>query len=98
MTLIVGKYPVEVRDIIEVQMPAGALPLHFDFQRGVLCVWAVIDPDALEVETKRFRMAGTGHDLDVGETPIRFMNTLLLHGGELVFHFFELGHTPTKED
>lgn len=90
MRLIVGKFPVNVADVISVMLPARANPLHFDFQNGVLCLWAVIDTHEKTMETRRFRMAGTGHELEFDVINPRFMNTTLLQGGSLVFHFFEL--------
>lgn len=90
MRLIVGKFPVDVMDVIEIEMPVRSRPLHFDFQSGILCLWAVIDTHEKTTETRRFRMAGTGHELAFDVMNPRFMNTVLLQGGSLVFHFFEL--------
>lgn len=80
----VFKYPVMSDDSITVALPEGARPLHFDLQHGQLCLWALVDPSKPLVEYK-FRMAGTGHPID---TCGDFINTAILQGGALVFHFF----------
>lgn len=82
--LKVFKYPVELTDNIDVQMPKGAKPLHFDMQNGDLCLWALVDP-SLPLTSHKFRMAGTGHPID---TCGPYINTVLLKNGALVFHFF----------
>jgi len=82
--LKVFKYPVEVNDIIEIQLPAGAKPLHFEMQHGRLCLWALVDPSQ-PTTPSRFRMAGTGHPID---TCGPYINTTVVPGGDLVFHFF----------
>lgn len=82
--LKVFKYQVEINDIIEVEMPIDANPLHFDMQNGILCLWALVDP-AKPLCKFKFRMAGTGHEID---TCGAYINTLILQDGRLVFHFF----------
>jgi hypothetical protein len=85
-TRIVGKFATSPADIIKINMPADAKALHFDMQRGVLCLWAIFTPGEPVVERK-FRMAGTGHPIRENEAN-RFINTLFI--SDLVFHFFEI--------
>lgn len=79
------KYTLPVTDIARADMPAGAKVLTVQVQRGEVCIWALVDPSNRE-ETRRFRIAGTGHpiDDDVGS----FIGTVQL--GALVFHIFNL--------
>jgi hypothetical protein len=80
----VFKYPIDPADVVEVELPEGAKPLHFDMQNGRFYLWALVDPER-PTTTYRFRMAGTGHPIDtVGD----FVNTVLINGGQMVFHFF----------
>jgi hypothetical protein len=85
----VFKYSVEVKDVITVELPMHAKPLHFnvpnpDDPKAQLFLWALVDPSKPLVKYK-FRMAGTGHPIDTcGE----YINTVILLRGTLVFHFF----------
>lgn len=45
-------------------------------------------------ETRRFRLAGTGHEIDV-DVRQRHVATVLLYDGALVFHLFELTRETT---
>lgn len=81
------KYPVRVTDINKVEMPKGAKVLSVQMQRGVPCIWALVDP-AAEMETRMFFMFGTGHPVEYAEG-LRFIGTFQLVDRELVFHLFE---------
>lgn len=83
----VFKYPFEPADVVEVDMPAGAVILHCDEQHQRWSAWARVDPSQPMVR-RRIRMAGTGHPLD--SSAARFINTVVLKEYGLVFHFFEM--------
>ena len=85
--MTVYKFPFDLDDIVVLKMPTGSEVLHVEVQHGVPCLWARVDPKAA-LEVRRFRVAGTGHPLkeDVGE----HLGSLLMRGGSLVFHVFEL--------
>jgi len=68
-----------------VQMPAGAEVLSIGVQREQVCLWALVDP-LQPVEPRRFVVVGTGWDVP-GHG--RFLGTVLLASGELVFHIWE---------
>lgn len=53
------KYPLEITDEQDVEMPAGADLLTAQFQDDSLMVWAVVEPDA-SMSVRRFRIIGTG--------------------------------------
>lgn len=80
----VFQYLVCPHDVIEVMLPAGAKPLHFDMQGSNLCLWALVTPGAPE-KLYKFRMAGTGHPI---ETCGEYINTMKVNG--FVFHFFHV--------
>lgn len=82
----VFKYPVHVDDYMLINLPAGAKPLHFNMQGERLCLWALVDPLAHQAQYA-FRMVGTGQYVEAGG---EYINTLLMHGGQLVFHFFAM--------
>lgn len=80
----VYKYQLD-RDVV--QLPEGAEVLHVGVQENSLCAWALVDPMKRAIEP-RFRVAGTGHPLDVSELG-KFHGTHMLNDGALVFHVWE---------
>jgi len=81
------KYQIHVDDRQTVLMPRGARVLSVDVQRGVPCVWALIDTDSPE-ENRTFGMCGTGHPCPYDAS--QFVGTFQMHGGDLIFHLFDL--------
>ena len=86
MMATIYKYAFEVTDHVSIAMPEGADLLCVQTQGHTQCIWAIVNPD-LPLETRRFRVYGTGHPLD--ETPGIYVGTFQLMGGSLVFHVFE---------
>lgn len=90
----VYKYGFDITDEITITMPKGAEILHVDAQGQGAFVWARVDPDA-EPEKRRFRLAGTGHDLPADVRPdgypvLAHVGSFLMADGALVFHLFEV--------
>lgn len=72
-----------------IEMPAAAVVLTVREQRGVLCVWALIEPNPALPKTKRyFRIFGTGHAVPE-DGDLRYIDTVMLLQGSLVWHIFE---------
>ena len=91
--MTVYKYLLGVNDMVTLDLPQGAEPLHVDVQGGRVWLWARVDPSQPEVP-RVFRIAGTGHDLGPANNAPH-VGTVLLHDGRLVFHVFELGEQST---
>lgn len=70
-----------------VKMPKGAGIISAQSQGDSVCIWAIVDPDA-PLEERLFEVIGTGHEIPPGKR--RFIDTVQLMGGSLVFHVFEL--------
>lgn len=83
----VFKYSLSLDDIIEVEVPIGSQLLHVGLQDGRLMLWALVDTAANPC-IKRVRCAGTGHK--IVEDDLRFIDTVHMVGGRLIFHFFEV--------
>ncbi len=83
--MIVWKFPFPITDDIEFEMPTGAQVLSVQVQGTQPCIWVLCDPKAV-LETRRFRLAGTGHDIDY---PVSYVGSFQLYDGQLVFHLFE---------
>lgn len=92
----VYKYEVPVADLATIDMPKYAKPLRADLQNGTLVVWALIDP-LMPTVKHRFRIAGTGHNIEYRHTVRRtptgyvdgYVSTFYVDG--LVFHVFHNG-------
>lgn len=69
-------------------MPVGAEVLTVQLQRDRACLWAVVDTNETATEKRGFIIAGTGHQLP--DDPLRYISTIQLYGGSLVFHVFEV--------
>jgi hypothetical protein len=70
----IWKYPLEVTDYQNVRMPEGAEILSVADQYGVICVWALVDPEA-DLENRMFYIFGTGNP--VSETlPWQFVGSV----------------------
>ena len=67
------------------ELPGGAEILKADMQNGMPVIWAIVDPAMSNVE-RRFRLAGTGHEIN--SAGLRYIDTFF--AGGLVMHLFEL--------
>ena len=83
----VYKYALPIDDFIRVPLPKGARVLTVQMQGDTPCMWVLVDPSAPE-EMRRFRLAGTGHELPADG--LEYVGTFQMRGGALVFHPFEM--------
>lgn len=95
MSRRIFKYPLTVTGQQVIGVPAGATLLAVHAQKGVPCLWAMVD-DALDcarsMERLTIMIVGTGHEFDLpGAHPGEargFLGTFLLHDGAFVGHAF----------
>lgn len=88
MTKTIYKYDAPPSDVVWIAMPKGAEILTVQTQYGNPVIWAIVDPDSPK-EVRRFVVRGTGHKLGkVG----RYIGTVQMMSGRLVFHYFEVEH------
>ena len=96
----IHKYSIpgpELSDVITFDMPTDAKVLSVGNQRECLCIWAEVETDTIDPKNKAkpmmsvrlFRVAGTGHPLEVGLPLGRFIGTVMFANGSLVFHIYE---------
>ncbi len=83
----IWKYTLHVSDHPVLRMQKGAKVLSVDVQHGDIQVWALVDPEAPR-ELRRFRMARTGHPLEDEIASMRFIGTVQMMGGQLIWHIF----------
>jgi hypothetical protein len=86
----VFKYELAVNDAFPISMPKGAEILTVQVQKGVPCLWALVDPETPE-EVRHFRMAGTGHCISCNDERFnyKYISSFQLGEGSLIFHVFE---------
>jgi hypothetical protein len=84
----VWKFVLPLEDNPQVDMPSEAYVLSVDQQHGQLCVWALVDTSAPS-STRTFAIRGTGHPTNDIEQTNKFLGTVLMANGNLVFHVWE---------
>jgi len=87
--LRIFKYPFQVSDFIQVEMPKNAHILTVQAQGETACMWAIVDLGESEVEVREFRCYGTGHPIDIEVSSARYIGTFQLLGGRFIGHLFE---------
>ncbi len=81
------KYPFGITDDFEIFMPEGARVLHVGMQYDRPCIWALVDPNAVQ-EERKFHLAGTGHSIEDKIADWQYVGTFTMQDGALVFHLF----------
>jgi hypothetical protein len=67
-----------------VQLPIGAVVIATQYQRGELCIWAIVDP-AAEMEDRQIHIIGTGKPIPDG---VEYVGTVQDNSGYYVWHVF----------
>jgi len=92
---VIYKYPMEITDFQEIEMPEGAeilcvqtadLPYGHDWVSGPT-LWAMVDPDK-PLKPRRFYVFGTGKPMKY-EHKLKYIGTTQQNNGALVWHIFE---------
>lgn len=109
MKKVVWKYSISLppdEDDFSFQMPTGYKILTAQvqkqgdkgYEKEVLALWALVNPDEKVMETVQFRLAGTGHPIDMEKYPlgIEYINSFQMENGKLVFHLFFVETNSTR--
>ena len=89
--MTIWKYEFEVQDKFEVMMPTDAKVLSVQMQGPQSCMWAQVE-ESQPATARQFRVFGTGHSMTYED--MRYIGTLQMHGGMLVFHLCEVEGGP----
>lgn len=86
---VVWKY--ELANVVnEIGMPRYSRVLHVAEQQGAIYLWALVHKSAAaELDMRKFYVVGTGHDMPPDVFPPVHLGSLLVQGGNFVFHVFE---------
>lgn len=80
------KYQLSISDEQTVSLPIGSRILSLQVQRGIPCIWAIVDDEQSKTSQVVIRMFGTGHCISYEESNDRFAGTIQVR--DLVFHVF----------
>ena len=85
MSKSIWKFPLDggVGPMV-VEMPKGAEVLNAQIQGTAIVVWALVDIEATEGETRSFRIYGTGW----ADVEGRYISTI--QDGQFVWHVYEV--------
>lgn len=92
--MTIWKFPLKVKDVQQIEMPQGTRLLSVQVQRGIPCLWALVDEQAPR-EKRLIVTYETGHYVHDGTRA--FVGTYQIDGGELVFHVFD-GAPPARPE
>lgn len=84
MNSVIWKYPLNAPEV-EIQIPRCAVILTARLQRGEMCLWVQVNPDAPK-HRHTFRCINTGDDFDT--TGLRYIATDETENG-IVWHVYE---------
>lgn len=93
MQKIIWKYELETTDIQKLELPKGAEILTVQVQKGIPCLWALVDP-SIEIPKERRVIAifGTGNFINsiAHFSGMKYIATYQLLAGNFIGHVFEL--------
>jgi hypothetical protein len=87
-THTIWKYVLEVTNFQIVSVPLGAKVLSAMEQYGQICLWCLVDSNCLGKEACPVWIHGTGTSITNATTQGRFVSSVPLEGGQLIFHVF----------
>lgn len=83
------KYVLSATDTQTITLPYPNKVLSVAEQYGNIVVYAWVDDDPTMMKSYTFQIRGTGHNAD-GLDNYKFLGTVKLQDGELMFHVFYL--------
>lgn len=90
MAHFIYKFPLEVVDFQEVQMPQDSEILCVQTQNNKPCIWAKVDVEKVDV-VKKLCIYGTGQKVNyLEQKESRYIGTFQLMNGDFVMHLFEV--------
>lgn len=103
MTQKIFKYPFQIQDEFELELPLGAEILFVEKQqitsvpnvfegmnpgpRFITAIWAKVDTKQERKEQRLFKVVGTGHEFD--SKMLVYIGSVMMNSDQLVWHIFE---------
>jgi hypothetical protein len=87
---VIYKYKVEITDESTIKMPAAAKVISVAEQGNEIVLYAMVpfDNDPEITKNISIRVVGTGHKIHFDTSEFKFIGTVSLHFGKLMFHIF----------
>jgi hypothetical protein len=87
--ITIYKYKVKQETVTSVEMPRGARLLTAKSLGAHVWVWALVDTEEKDKETRQIAVLKTGQDVPVNPDLLTHIETVQFGDGELVLHVFE---------
>lgn len=89
----IWKFPLDMVEQQNVQMPIGARVLCVQVQDEIPCLWAEVGPD-YTCRARTFRIVPTGQEFDPDVDGMSYVGTFQMNSAimRLVFHVYDLGY------
>jgi hypothetical protein len=81
----IWKYPIEIHEYFNIDMPKDAEVLSIQDQKGIICMWVLVNPHN-QLERRGFRIYPTGQPVEYNGD---YIGTFQLSGGDIILHLFE---------
>lgn len=88
MSATIHKVVLSQTTVQDISLPDKAEILKVDVQHNKMCLWYRFE-ETNHKDVRRIMICGTGHPAPLSRES-RYIGTVLLHGGVLVLHVFEL--------
>lgn len=86
---IVYKYILKADEQQYLELPLYSQILSTANQGDDIVLYALVNPEQKEIQRHRIEVYGTGHSInDANLADLKFLGTVLMYNGELVFHVF----------
>ena len=83
------KYPLEVTDTQKLALPAHSEILTVQNQNEQICIWAFVNEEYPQTDVRKIRIIGTGNPVPKEDTFFKYIGTVQMMEGKLVWHVFE---------
>ena len=92
----IWKYTILISDVFSLELPQGAKILTVQEQYGKPQIWVLVNSDN-PLETRIFRLVGTGHPIEIEDSKLEYIGTFQVAGGSFIGHLFEIRDKEEEE-
>jgi hypothetical protein len=90
------KYPLEPKAINYLDLPIGSEVISTQEQKGSVNIYALVDNAVEETEIHEVLFYGTGNQVSGQIGEYKFIGTVSMYNGDLVFHIFARKVLPQR--
>lgn len=82
------KYEISIKEKFDLELPSHSKILSFQLQNGKPYIWVLLDENKV-LKHRYFTIVGTGHEFDYHPDIMKYIGTIQMNQGALVWHLFE---------